>query len=141
MVGCQANLATGYAALSGYIGPLPPWIWVFPVGIVCLAIAVQLWRSRTEFRTGTRTNPIKGPALTGTAQVTGMTQDTASGGEWCRIELRVYLADGEPYDVSTRQAVSTEQFCRFRGGGGTVAVQVDATNPDTVWIDFTAPLP
>jgi hypothetical protein len=70
-----------------------------------------------------------------------MAQDLVSGGEWCRIDLRVHLPGGEPYDVSIRQQVPTEQFCRYRDGGGTVAVRVDATNPDTVWIDFTEPIP
>jgi hypothetical protein len=133
-------LAAGYAAPAGYTGPLSPWIWAFPIGILFLAIGVQLWRSRAELRASTPTNPIKGPALAGTAQVTGMTQDLASGAEWCCINLRVQIAGGEPYDVSIRQPVPTEQFCRLRGGGGTVAVQVEATNPDTVWIDFTKPI-
>jgi hypothetical protein len=70
-----------------------------------------------------------------------MAQDLVSGGEWCCIDLRVHLPGGEPYDVSIRQPVPTEQFCRYRGGGGTVAVRVDATNPDRVWIDFTEPIP
>jgi hypothetical protein len=121
-------------------GPLSPWIWAFLLGMLCLAIGAELWTSRAELWTSTRTTPIKGPALTGTAQIIGMAQDLVSGGEWCCINLRVHVPGREPYDVSITQRVPTEQFCHFRGGGGTVAVQVDATNPENVWIDFAEPI-
>jgi hypothetical protein len=90
-----------------------------------------------------RAPEFKGPVLTGTAQVQYVRADVNS---WsippvCWIALRVQVPGREPYDAQIKQQVPKEVYRVLRRGGGTVAVQVDSTNPLYVWVDFTQPMP
>jgi hypothetical protein len=90
-----------------------------------------------------RAPEFKGPALAGTAQVQSMRHDSNSQSipPVCWIALRVQLPGREPYDAQAKQQVPKEVYRVLRRGGGTVAVQVDSTNPLLVWIDFTQSVP
>jgi hypothetical protein len=58
----------------------------------------------------------------------------------CWTALRVEVPGHEPYDVTVRGPVPKRLYRDLEGGGRTVAVQVDSTNPKKVRIDFNQPI-
>ena len=91
---------------------------------------------RIRFRQPT----IKGPALTGTAQILSVQQTTGPMREGCslalRIALRVEVPGRQPHDVTVDRTVDLNHLARVQPGA-TIPVQVDATNPQKVLIDFS----
>ena len=94
---------------------------------------------RIRFRQPT----IKGPALTGTAQILSVEQSTGPMREGLnlalRIGLRVEVPGRQPYDVAVKRTVDLNHLARVQTGA-TIPVQVDATNPQKVRIDFSQPI-
>jgi hypothetical protein len=89
-------------------------------------------------------NPkIRGSALTGTARVLSTNQTTGPGGEHgslaLRIGLRVEIPGRQPYDVTVKRSVDLNHLGRLQIGA-TIPVQVDATDPQKVRIDFSQPI-
>jgi hypothetical protein len=88
-----------------------------------------------------RRNPeIRGPALTGTAQVLSVKQ--LGGGEHqltVRIGLRVVIPGHQPYDVAVERDVDHIHVPRIQPGA-TIPVQVDPANPQKVRIEFDQPI-
>jgi hypothetical protein len=119
--------------------PLPP---VASAGmVVILLVVVIAFVATVRWRTGPR---IKGPALTGTARVLGTAKMPQLGlmpYYVCSTSLRVEIPRREPYDVIITGHIPKRLFRDLERGGGTVAVQVDSTNPNRVRIDFTQPMP
>jgi len=99
-----------------------------------------------------RAPKINGPALTGTARILsvkvivwggyafGLLGLALSESYACRTALRVEVPGREPYDVTVRGHVPKRLYRDLEGGGRTVAVQVDSTNPKRVRIDFNQPI-
>lgn len=119
--------------------PLPPVasaeIVVILLVVVIAFVATVRWRAGPK---------IKGPALTGTARVLGTAKMPQLGlmpYYVCSTSLRVEVPGREPYDVIIMGRIPKRLFPDLERGGGTVAVQVDSTNPERVRIDFTQPVP
>jgi hypothetical protein len=98
-------------------------------------VGVMAWRLREP--------KISGPALTGTAQILSVKQTAGSTQEGrnlpLQIGLRVQVPGRQPYDVTVKRRVDLVHVARVQPGA-TVPVQVDATNPQEVGIDFNQPL-
>ena len=58
----------------------------------------------------------------------------------CWIRLKVKIPGHEPYEATATQEVPVAALKRMHMRGGTVAVQVDATRPTYVRIDFDQPI-
>ena len=56
-----------------------------------------------------------------------------------RIGLMVEVPGREPYDVTVKPSVQFIHLARVQPGA-TIPVQVDATNPQKVLIDFNEPI-
>jgi hypothetical protein len=104
------------------------------VGIPIVLIYLLFMRAR---------NPkIRGPALTGTAQVLSL--ETTGGvinnvNYVCRIGLRVEVRGREPYDVTVRRLIPVTAMAAVQPGS-IIAVQVDSANPHSVRIDLSQPV-
>jgi hypothetical protein len=113
-----------------------------------LAIFIAIFGALTAFVVVLRirqTNPnIRGPALLGTALVLSAQQAMGPKVEGrstpIRIGLRVEVPGRQPYEVTVRRDVDLIHLSRLQPGA-TIPVQVDATNPQKVRIDFTRPVP
>jgi hypothetical protein len=90
-------------------------------------------------------NPkIRGPALAGTARVLSVENTTGpTGGSQNLVSLRIGLTvevpGRQPYDVTVKRKVELIHLARVQPGA-TLPVEVDATNPQTVRIDFAQPI-
>jgi hypothetical protein len=85
---------------------------------------------------------IKGPALTGTAQVLTVARRGFAVGNYparsaLRIGLRVEIPGRQPYDVTIQQAFVPWAIPEV---GMTVPVEVEAANPQNVRIDLSRPM-
>jgi hypothetical protein len=81
--------------------------------------------------------------VAGTAQVLSMETMTTTRGQGpsytCRIALRVEIPGRPTYDAtSSNDDFMTPVEIGAVRPGETVAVQVDSTNPQDVWIDFSS---
>ena len=112
-----------------------PW-WVWPAMVAVLAFYVFY---RIRFRQPT----IKGPALTGVAQILSVQQTTGPMREGMnlalRIGLRVQVPGRQPYDVTVKRTVQLNHLARVQPGA-TIPVSVDPTRPENVRIDFNQPI-
>jgi hypothetical protein len=128
---------------------IPPAAWV-GIGIVAFSLVFLGPRLIAVIRN--RGPKINGPALTGTARILSV-RLTGAGGYalgWlgmalsesyvCWTALRVEVPGREPYDVTIRGYVPKRLYPDLEGGGRTVAVQVDSTNPKKARIDFNQPI-
>jgi hypothetical protein len=111
--------------------------WHLVIIIAPLLAAVAI--AATRFR-----NPkIRGPALTGTAQILSVQHTTGPSEEGRNlplgIGLRVQVPGHQPYDVTVKRTVDLIHVARVQTGA-TFPVQVDATNPQKVRIDFNQPI-
>ncbi|HTQ18294.1 hypothetical protein [Mycobacterium sp.] len=108
------------------------WDW-FSVLLTVVIIAVIIGPFIVR-----RMRQIRGPVLTGTAQVLSLRQfgSGAVNGpprQICRFRLRVEIPGQEPYEVAHWQNVGAWELAAV-APGETVAVEVDATNPKKVRI-------
>ncbi|OBK49101.1 hypothetical protein [Mycobacterium sp. 1081908.1] len=140
----QASASVRFPAYGEFLGlHLPAW-GLLVLSLVSMGAFLLLFYYVPGRLMGRRKRgpEFAGPALTGTARV----QQMAPGvGSWSIppvywIGLRVEVPGREPYDASAKQQVPKEAYRALRRAGGTVAVQVDSTNPHYVWIDFTQPV-
>jgi hypothetical protein len=109
---------------------------LFFVSLFVIRLLWVRWRERgLSFR---------GPALTGTARISGV--DSEYYGHsfvtkmWCRIGLTVDVPGYQPYDAVV-EAVVPRQAAVDDLEGRIVAVQVDSANLQRVRIDFNEPPP
>ena len=84
-----------------------------------------------------RTSQIRGPALAGTARILSVEQTSQSSDTSLvlRIGLMVEVPGQQPYEVTVKPSVQLIHLARVQPGA-TIPVQVDATNPQKVLIDF-----
>jgi hypothetical protein len=105
---------------------------VIAIGSIALAVTLYM-RSR---------NPtIRGPALTGTAQVLSIqTTGTMINQSYVlKIALRVQIPGRQPYDVTVSRQIHPIQMPAIQPGT-VIPVQVDAANPQNVQFDFNRPV-
>jgi len=111
------------------------WHFVYILAPLLAVFAI----AATRFR-----NPkIRGPAVIGTAQILSVQQTAGPSEEGrnlaLRIGLRVQVPSWQPYDVTVQRTVELIHLARVQPGA-TIPVQVDATNPQKVRIDFNQPI-
>ncbi|MBE1547652.1 hypothetical protein GGC64_001660 [Mycobacterium sp. OAS707] len=118
-----------------------PWLAVGLIAVIAGVIAWGLWMTFI----GSRQTKIRGQALTGTARVLGVKTrgavgDAVQGAQRvvCRIRLSVEVPGREPYEATARQNFRPRTLDAIHVGR-TVAVQVDAGNPQRVRIDLSRP--
>ncbi|BBZ40048.1 hypothetical protein [Mycobacterium conspicuum] len=110
-------------------GPLLGVI-VFASSVAVPVVAIWIFRKSK--------NPsIRGPALTGTAQVlsvqtTGM---TVNDSYVLQIALRVQVPDRPPYDATVSRRIHPIQMAAIQPGR-IIPVRVDATDPNVIEFDF-----
>lgn len=131
----------GYLAITLKSDDTPWWVFLIAVFVVGF-IAYGIWMTFI----GSRETKIRGPALTGTAQVLsvktrGAVGDPMQGSQRAvsRIRLRVQVPGREPYEATTRQNFRPWAFDAIQTGR-TVAVVVDSANPQKVRIDLGQPV-
>jgi hypothetical protein len=112
-------------------------LWGPLLGVLLFASSIAvpvvvIWYSRKS-----RNPTIRGPALTGTAQVLSVqTTGTMINQSYVlRIALRVQVQDRQPYDVTVSRRIHPIQMAAIQPGR-IIPVQVDATNPNVVEFDF-----
>lgn len=118
-----------------------PW-WVLLIALFVIGVIVYgLWMTFI----GSRETKIRGSALTGTAQVLsvktlGAVGDPMQGSQRAvgRIRLRVQIPGQEPYEATAHQNFRQWSLDALQIGR-TVAVRVDAANPQKVRIDLSRP--
>jgi hypothetical protein len=116
---------------------LGPLLFVILIGssfVIPVLVIVLARRSR---------NPkIRGPALSGTAQVlSAQTTGTMINQSYVlRIALRVQIPDRQPYDVTVSRRIHPIQMAAIQPGN-VIPVQVDAANPNVVEFDFNRSVP
>lgn len=116
----------------------PWWVYLIVVGVVAMIGwgITMTWVGRER--------KIRGPALTGTAQVLAVRTlgavATYPRRVVCRIRLRVDVPGHEPYEATARQNFTPRVLDARIHTGGTVAVRVDSSNPKHVLVDFSQPI-
>jgi len=127
--GCGTAVGWVVARLFGY-----PAIGI-PVGIllICalIVVVVRIVRRRQASK-----------RMAGTAQVLSVETMTTTGGPvpsyTCRIALRVEIPGRPPYEATSSNGdFMTPVEIAAMQPGKTVAVQIDSTDPQDVWIDFS----
>jgi hypothetical protein len=129
--GCGKAVVWGVAKLFGWLWSrgIPVGILLVCLGCVLIVIVVRIVRRRKR--------------VAGTAQV--LSVETMTTGEGpvpsytCRIALRVEIPGRPAYDAtsSNGEFMTPIELAAIQPGK-TVAVQVDSTNPQDVWIDFSS---
>jgi hypothetical protein len=122
------------------LGGIPTKELVFYIAAVAFMVSSGIFAVRRWWRQ--RSPKIRGAALTGTAQVLSTERAGYRGNEdhrvGLRLKLRVEIPGQHPYDVEVERAVDHIYLPRVQPGS-TIPVQVDATNPQIVRIDFSQP--
>lgn len=121
-------------ASPSHAGGSPAWGLVFASLFILFAIPAVTFPVLTVVR---RKGPkIRGPALTGTAQILWARPSMSSPNlrllPLYKIGLRVTVADRPPYDVTIWQPVP--QRVPYNNLHGVVTVDIQATNPKKVRI-------
>lgn len=140
----RASASVRFAAYGEFLGlHLPAW-GLLLLSLVSMGAFLLLFYYVPGHLLGRRRRgpEFRGPALTGTALVQQM---APAVGSWSippvyLIGLSVQIPGREPYYASAKQQVPKDAYRALHRAGGTVAVQVDSTNPLYVWIDFTQPV-
>jgi hypothetical protein len=140
----RATASVRFASYAEFLGlHLPIWGMLL-LSLISMGVFLLLFYYVPGRMLGGRKRgpEFTGPVLTGTARVHSMTPDVNSWSippvYW--IGLSVQVPGREPYDARAKQQVPKEAYRALRRGGGTVAVQIDSTNPHHVWVDFTQPM-
>jgi hypothetical protein len=116
----------------------PWWTYLIVVGVVAMIAwgIIMTWVGRE--------GKIRGPALTGTAQILSVRTLGAVAAYprrvVCRVRLRVDVPGHEPYETTARQNFTPWVLDAHIHAGGTVAVRVNSTNPKHVQIDLSRPV-
>jgi hypothetical protein len=127
----DANLAYFSSSSPG------SWPWSTTVIVIVVIAAVIGPFAVRQMR------KIRGPVLTGTAQVLSLRQfgsvGERAGRQICRIRLRVAIPGHEPYDATVWRNIAPWNLGAV-APGSTVAVDVSATNPKKVRLGRSQPI-
>jgi hypothetical protein len=128
---------------ASYTTDAPWWaIVLFAAATVVPAVVIP-WGLYMMF-IGSRETKIRGQALAGTARILAVKQRGTVGNRVsphvvCRIRLSVEIPGREPYEATARQNFTPWAMDMVVHTGKTVAVQVDAGDPQRVRIDMSRP--
>lgn len=117
--------------------------YIVAIGIVAAIVLVLFVLIRARIIERRHRSPeIRGHALSGRARILSV-EHTGGGGEsvfhLLRIGLGVEVPGRQPYAVTVNRKVHVMHLARVQTGA-TVPVQVDATDPQIVRIDFDQPI-
>jgi len=112
--------------------------------VIGIVISVAAFGSAAVISRRFRNPTIRGPALAGRARVLSVENTTGpAGGSQnvvsLRIGLTVEVPGRPPYDVTVKRKVELIHVARVQPGA-TIPVEVDATNPQKVRLDFAQPI-